>query len=214
MAIYSETQKLSICVLFFMFSLAYARLISSDCNFKAETLANRLVAEALIKPSLFDGPDKDFVEGTRLQLKSVTVNKYLCAEDGGGTNIVANRASPSDWETYRLGKINDKTFNLRVYNKKFIGLDTKGNGVDVVAVSSEPGAPSNTFEIVRNPDDKSRVRIKAPNGKFLQVKTEKLVTADYVGNNGGWGNDNPSVFLMTITGGLQGDIYLTVDCSN
>lgn len=40
------------------------------------------------------------------------------------------------------------------------------------------------------------------------MKTEELVSADYEGN-GGWGDDNPSVFLLTITGGLQGEYQIT-----
>lgn len=49
-----------------------------------------------------------------------------------------------------------------------MGLDTSGKGIDLVAVSNTAGS-SETFEIVRNSDDESRVRIKAPNGFFLQV---------------------------------------------
>lgn len=49
-----------------------------------------------------------------------------------------------------------------------MGLDTAGNGIDIVAVSNTPGG-SETFQIVKNPDDSKRVRIKAPNGFFLQV---------------------------------------------
>ncbi|KAF5740250.1 glucan 1 3-beta-glucosidase A [Tripterygium wilfordii] len=211
MAIYSERQKqLSICIFFLAFSLAYARTINPDFKVRAVNLGGWLVAEGWIKPSLFDGiPNKDFLDGTGLQFKSVTVNKYLCAETGGGTNIVANRSSASGWETFSLWRINERTFNFRVFNKQFIGLDTKGNGVDVVAVSSKPVASNNTFEIVTNPDDTRRVRIKAPNGFFLQVKTENLVTADYAGNSGGWGDDNPSVFVITRTGGLHGEFQLT-----
>lgn len=44
---------------------------------------------------------------------------------------------------------------------------------------------------------------------LLQVKREDLVSADYEGINGGWGDDNPSVFLVTISGGLQGEYQLT-----
>lgn len=68
----------------------------------------------------------------------------------------------------QLWRINETTFNFRVFNKDFVGLDVKGNGAQVVAVSKTPGS-SETFEIIRKPDDSSRVRIKAPNGFFLQV---------------------------------------------
>ncbi len=48
-----------------------------------------------------------------------------------------------------------------------MGLD-KGTGAKLVAVANLPG-PLETFEIVRNSEDKSRVRIKASNGFYLQV---------------------------------------------
>ncbi|KAK6130701.1 hypothetical protein DH2020_035555 [Rehmannia glutinosa] len=109
---------------------------------RAVNLGGWLVTEGWIKPSLFDGiPNKDFLDGTSVQLKSVTVGKYLSAENGGGTIIVANRTTASDWETFT-------------------------------------------------------------------VKTEELVSADYEGD-GGWGNDNPSVFLLNITGRMQGEYQVT-----
>ncbi|KAL0432726.1 UNVERIFIED_CONTAM: Glucan 1,3-beta-glucosidase [Sesamum latifolium] len=135
------------------------------------------------------------------------VGKYLCAESGGGTIIVANRTSASGWETFRLWRINETTFNFRVFDGRFVGLNTAGNGIDIVAEVERPDA-TETFQIQRNPDDLNRVRIKAPNGFFLQVKTEELVSADDEGN-GGWGDDNPSVFLLTISGRLQGEYQVT-----
>lgn len=70
--------------------------------------------------------------------------------------------------TTQLWRINETTFNLRVFNKQFVGLDKGGNGVDIVAVAASPGR-TETFQIQRNPDDLNRVRIRAPNGFFLQV---------------------------------------------
>lgn len=49
-----------------------------------------------------------------------------------------------------------------------MGLDTARNGVDLVAVSTTPEA-SETFQILRKPNDSRRVRFKASNGFFLQV---------------------------------------------
>lgn len=71
----------------------------------------------------------------------------------------------------QIWRINETSFNFRVFNKQFVGLDIAGNGIDIVAVENTPGA-SETFEIVRNSNDSNRVRIKAPNGFFLQVGTK------------------------------------------
>ncbi|KAK8692280.1 hypothetical protein V6N13_075751 [Hibiscus sabdariffa] len=175
---------------------------------RAVNLGGWLVTEGWIKPSLFDGiVNKDFLDGTQLQFKSVTTGKYLCAEQGGGSIIVANRTAASGWETFRLWRINETAFNFRVFDKQFIGLDTRGNGIDIVATSEAPGN-SDTFEILRDADDKNRVRIKAPNGYYLQAKTEEQVTADSIESEG-WGDDDPSVFVMTVAGRLEGEFQVT-----
>ncbi|KAK4740860.1 hypothetical protein SAY87_024448 [Trapa incisa] len=175
---------------------------------KAVNLGGWLVTEGWIKPSLFDGiPNNDFLDGTGLQFKSVTTGKYLCAERGGGTIIVANRTTPSDWETFKLWRINESTFNFRVFNNQFVGLDSEGNGDDVVAVSNSPGI-SETFQIVKDPNNSNLVRIKASNGLFLQAKSEVLVTADHPEGTG-WGNDDPSVFELRTSGRLQGEFQVT-----
>lgn len=175
---------------------------------KAVNLGGWLVTEGWIKPSLFDGiPNKDLLDGTQIQLRSVTIGKYVCAELGGGTILVANRTSASGWETFKLWRINETTFNFRVFNNQFVGVQASGDSPPVVAEATSPGA-SETFQIVRKSDDTSRVRIRAPNGLFLQAKTQDLVTADYAGD-GGWGDDSPSVFVMTIVGTLQGEFQIT-----
>ncbi|RVW56256.1 putative glucan 1,3-beta-glucosidase A [Vitis vinifera] len=205
----STTKLLSIlCAAFScILSLSYGR-VNPNFQVKAVNLGGWLVTEGWIKPSLFDGiPNKDFLDGTELQFKSVTIGKYLCAETGGGTIIVVNRTAASGWETFRLWRINETAFHFRVFNKQFMGLDTAGNGIDIVAVSNTPGG-SETFQIVKNPDDSKRVRIKAPNGFFLQAKTEELVTADYAGD-GGWGDDDPTVFVMTVNVALEGEFQVT-----
>jgi len=34
---------------------------------------------------------------------STKLQKYLCAENGGGSIVVANRTKASGWETFRVG---------------------------------------------------------------------------------------------------------------
>ncbi|XP_039161270.1 probable glucan 1,3-beta-glucosidase A [Eucalyptus grandis] len=181
-----------------------------NTKIRAVNLGGWLVTEGWIKPSLFDAiPNKDFLDGTSLQLKSMMVGKYLCAESGGGSRVVANAGSASHWETFRLWRINETLFNFRVANKQFVGLDSGGDGVDLVASSDLPERPE-TFEIVRNPDDPSRVRIRAANGFFLRVRTEERVTADYqCDKSNEWGDENPSVFVMSFTKRLEGEFQLT-----
>uniref|UniRef100_A0A6V7QWP4 Uncharacterized protein n=1 Tax=Ananas comosus var. bracteatus TaxID=296719 RepID=A0A6V7QWP4_ANACO len=187
-------------------SISSAARSTPSSAIKAVNLGGWLVTEGWIEPSLFDGiPNKDFLDGTQLQFKSVTQQMYLSAESGGGTIIVANRSSASGWETFRLWRINESTFNLRVFGNQFVGLSSDGDGSQVVAVATTPG-PSEMFEIVRN--GSTRVRIRAPNGQFLQAKSADSVTADYAEETS-WGDDDPSVFAITIVRQLQGEYQLT-----
>ncbi|KAM7252999.1 hypothetical protein ACFE04_025617 [Oxalis oulophora] len=195
---------LSLCILSLTLSVTNGRETPSF-KIKAVNLGGWLVTEGWMKPSLFDAiPNKDFLDGTQLQFKSVTVGKYLVAENGGGTVVVANRTSASGWETFRVWRIDENNFNFRVFNGQFVGLDT----TSLVAIAEHPGI-SETFQIVRNPNDSSRVRIKAANGFFLQAKTEVLVTADYAGTSNEWRDDDPSVFLIQFAGRMQGEYQIT-----
>ncbi|CAA6664438.1 unnamed protein product [Spirodela intermedia] len=158
---------------------------------KAVNLGGWLVTEGWIKPSLFDGiANKDLLDGTQVQLKSTAVGKYLCAEGGGGSVIVANRSSASGWETFKLWRVNSTHFQFRVFSKQFVGINAGGSAV---TVATTPGH-SETFEIVKNTGDSNRIRIRAPNDLFLQAN---------------WGNDDPSVFLMTTFGTMQGEYQVT-----
>ncbi|PPS18837.1 hypothetical protein GOBAR_AA01751 [Gossypium barbadense] len=170
---------------------------------RAVNLGNWLVTEGWMKPSRFDGIiNKDLLDGAHVQFLSTKLNKYLCAENGGGTVLVANRISPSDWETFRLWRVNESYFNLRVLNKQFVGLGNQG----VKAVSNTP-THSETFQIVRKDDAPNRVRLKASNGFFLQVQSETLVTADYTGSS--WDDSDPSVLNIAIVNTLQGEYQIT-----
>lgn len=56
-----------------------------------------------------------------------------------------------------------------MFNKQFIGVDKDAKNV-VLATTTVPGE-SETFQIIRNSDNANRVKIKASNGFFLQVKS-------------------------------------------
>ncbi|KAK7259807.1 hypothetical protein RIF29_25422 [Crotalaria pallida] len=190
-------------------SFTYHHLVSVAQNvpFKAVNLGNWLVAEGWMKPSLFDGIiNKDLLDGTQVQLMSTKLQRYLTAEDGGGTALVANRDSASGWETFRLWRVSDTSFNFKVFNKQFVGLENQGSGNKLVAVSTTPSDPE-TFKIIRNNDDPLKIRIQASNGLFLQVHSDASVTADYQGTS--WEDSDPSLFRLNIVKTLQGEYQLT-----
>lgn len=68
----------------------------------------------------------------------------------------------------QLWRVNESTFNFRVSHKQFVGLEDENGGSKLVATSDIP-TNMETFQIVRNGGDPSRIRIRAPNGLFLQV---------------------------------------------
>ncbi|CAM0958861.1 unnamed protein product [Alopecurus aequalis] len=159
---------------------------------RSVNLGGWLVTEGWILPSLFDGlPNKDLLDGTQLQFKSVTQNAFVAAENGGGAKLVTNLSSASGWETFKLYRINQNTFNFKVFSNQFVTVA----GVNVVATAS---TPVQSFQLVRNDADKNRMRIRAPNGSFLQAKKDGSVTADFDESTKTWGDDNPSVFVVTI----------------
>ncbi|RCV12115.1 hypothetical protein SETIT_2G243300v2 [Setaria italica] len=178
----------------------------ADADLTARSQRTLLAPEGWIKPSLFDGiPNNNdlLYDGTQLQFKSVAQNRYLVADQGSGAAILADREQPSGWETFKQWRINETTFNFRVFGNQFVGVDSAGR---VVATATKPG-PSETFQLVRRDGDKSRVRIRAPNGLFLQAETMELVTADH-GEDTDWGDDDPSVFVTNNVAGLQGEYQL------
>ncbi|RZC13008.1 probable glucan 1,3-beta-glucosidase A [Glycine soja] len=198
-------------VLAFYLSCHYA--LAQTENFplplKAVNLGNWLVIEGWMKPSLFDGiTNKDLLDGTQVQFMSTKLQKYLCAEHGGGSVVVANRTKASGWETFRLWRINESTFNFRVSNKQFIRLTNRDGGSNLVADSDSP-SDLETFEILRNADDPNRVRIRAPNGQFLQAISETVVLANYEGSS--WDDSDPSIFKMNVLSGsiIRGEYQIT-----
>ncbi|GJV65206.1 probable glucan 1,3-beta-glucosidase A [Tanacetum coccineum] len=74
----------------------------------------------------FLSQSKEDNDGAALQFKSMTTARYLSAEHGGGSIIVANRTSAKSWETFKLWRINGTSFHIRVFNKRFLGLDSNG----------------------------------------------------------------------------------------
>ncbi|TVU30842.1 hypothetical protein EJB05_22486, partial [Eragrostis curvula] len=171
---------------------------------RAVNLGGWLLTEGWILPSLFYGiPNNDTLDGTQLQFKSVTQNTYLSADQGGGGAIVTDRTQASSWETFRLWRINATTYNFRVFGGQFWGVSSTGA---IVATATTPG-PSETFQIVRRDGDPSRMRIRAPNGLFLQAKNKQSLTADH-GVDTDWSDSDPSVFETTTVGRLQGEYQI------
>ena len=78
--------------------------------------------------------------------------------------------------------MNETAFNFRVSNKQFVGLEDE-NGENNLVANLDSTGNKETFEIVRNDDDPNKVRIRAPNGLFLQVYTCYHFASRYIDFN-------------------------------
>ncbi|KAH9669978.1 Mannan endo-1,4-beta-mannosidase [Citrus sinensis] len=181
---------------------------SVNLPLKAPSLGNWLVTEGWMEPNMFYGiKNNDLLDGTQVQLISTKLKKYLTAENGSETILMANHnsSSASSWQTFRLWRINETFYNFRLSNKQFIGLENQGN--KLVAVSATEKFPE-PFQITRKNGEPHRVRFRASNGYFLQAKSEMQVTADYKGPST-WEENDPSVFNMTIVSTMHGEYQIT-----
>ncbi|XP_057491034.1 probable glucan 1,3-beta-glucosidase A isoform X2 [Actinidia eriantha] len=177
--------------------------IHGDSKVRAVNLGGWLVVEGWIKPSLFDGiPNGDMIDGTEVQFKSVTLQKYVSAEEGGGMNVTVDRDIPSSWETFRLWRVSESEFQFRTYQGQFLTCDGYRSSVSATA---ETPSRTETFYIERNSN--SRVHLKLKSGIYLQASIGNQLTADYPGTPA-W-DDNAATFEMTIVANnLHGDYQL------
>ncbi|KAG6666677.1 probable glucan 1,3-beta-glucosidase A isoform X2 [Carya illinoinensis] len=186
-----------------IFSGAYSvEGLRGDSKVRGVNLGGWLVVEGWIKPSLFDGiPNGDMLDGTEVQFRSVTLQKYVCAENGGGSNVTVGRDVASSWETFKLWRVSESRFQLRTSKGQFISCD--GEGCSVSATAEYPST-SETFFIERK---NSRVHIKLESGAYLQATTGNQLSGDYPGMPG-W-DENAGTFEMTIVANnLHGDYQL------
>lgn len=188
----------------------FLALCSGAQKYRSVNLGGWLVVEQWIKPSLFDGvQDMDLTDGAQIQLKSIKLGTYAVAEDGGGKNLAVRSGSASGWETFRIWRVRDGTYQLRAFNKQFVrAVNAGGGSVDVVTNTPEEWE---TFQIIRNPSNKNQVHIKAYNGMYLQAQSQDQLTADFQGEPG-WNNGNAATFEMNVvTGdnGIGGEYQLT-----
>ncbi|URE30142.1 Cellulase (glycosyl hydrolase family 5) [Musa troglodytarum] len=221
--------------------LAFAIMISSNpfrslvvgANFssgsiKAVILEDGLSQRGGITPALFDSiPNKELLDGTKVRFQSLRSQKYLSVEKGVGMEIVANRSTASDWETFKLWRVDENTFQFRAFAGQFLSVS---NGA-VVALTKDANRPETKFVVVKNDQNPKLANQSvewALSAGFRQenyasvVLTIKetdgcqrcagedgtLVTADSPEKTSR-GNDDPSVFLMQISDTITGECQLT-----
>lgn len=196
-----------LCSVFFPFAApTEGRRLAQTPKVRGVNLGGWLVVEGWIKPSLFDDiKDNDLLDGTKVQFKSAKLNTYVSAENGGGQNAVVNRDNASTWETFKMWRVSDGMYQLRVFSGQFLTAENGGGG----NMSAEADSPADweTFHIIRHHKHPNRVHIRVFNGMYMQAQSQEQLTADYQGDPG-W-HDNSATFQMIIVANdLHGDYQL------
>ncbi|KAK6154189.1 hypothetical protein DH2020_013828 [Rehmannia glutinosa] len=223
--------ELGFCKWGFLFLLCCGLIFSVDgipenARVRGVNLGGWLVIEGWIKPSLFDDiPNGDMLDGTEVQFKSVTSEKYVSAENGGGSTVAVDRDIPLAWETFRfeaynqiahsysiiylvvlLWRVSESIFQFRTYGGQFLTCDGDGGTVSAAAAAAaDSPSDTETFYVERNNDN--RIHIKLKTGTYLQASKANQLTADYPGTPG-WDNNAATFELIILSNNLHGDYQL------
>ncbi|KAI3946232.1 hypothetical protein MKW92_001446 [Papaver armeniacum] len=192
---------------FLCLSWAHSALALDELNgaiVKGVNLGGWLVLEGFITPSLFKGiPNRKMIDGTKVQFRSLSLNKYVSAQKGGDTGIVTvDMDKAVTWETFRLWRLSETDFQLRTLNGQFLSCD--GEGAPVFAKSAPPDV-TETFSIEKG-DGHNVYSIKHSSGKYLQVSSENELRADHEGTP--TRDDYAATFEMIINDDMHGDYQL------
>ncbi|CAA0821009.1 Unknown protein [Striga hermonthica] len=177
--------------------------LHGNARVRGVNLGGWLVIEGWIKPSLFDGiPNGDMLDGTEVQFRSVISNKYVSAENGGGSTVAVDRDIPLSWETFRLWRVSESIFQFRTYGGQYLSCGGDGNFMNATAGLA---SDTETFYVERNKDNQIHIKLKT--GTYLQASKDNKLTADYRGTPG-W-DDNAATFqLIIVSNTLHGDYQL------
>ncbi|KAK6154212.1 hypothetical protein DH2020_008460 [Rehmannia glutinosa] len=108
-------------------------------------------------------------DGTEVQFKSVTSEKYVSAENGGGSTVAVDRDIPLAWETFRLWRVSESIFQFRTYGGQFLTCD--GDGGTVYAAAADSPSDTETFYLANGyGHDKAEEILKNHINSFITVE--------------------------------------------
>lgn len=89
--------------------------------------------------------------------------QYVCAEEGGGRELVANRDSLGPWETFILMDLGDNLVAFCAHSGQYVSVERDRN---VVAKSNSVG-PRETFDLIDLGND--TFALHAYNGRYVSI---------------------------------------------
>jgi len=109
-----------------------------------------------------------------ITLKSSHTGQYLCAENGGGAAVIANRAVAREWEWFRRLDCGAGKIALQSISGWF--LCAEGGGGCEVTMSRRAASDWETFTQVPHAD--GRLSFQAHNGQWVCVEQGGVVVAN------------------------------------
>ncbi|ACV80467.1 hypothetical protein Namu_4178 [Nakamurella multipartita DSM 44233] len=105
------------------------------------------------------------LSGTRVTLRSLANNKFVCADNGGASELIANRGVAQAWEQFMMINRGGSAVALRsMANNMYVCADNGGASPLIANRSSVLGWE--TFDLIRNSNGTVSLRSWA-NGKFV-----------------------------------------------
>ncbi|KAB3530502.1 stalk domain-containing protein [Alkaliphilus serpentinus] len=97
-------------------------------------------------------------------------DKYVCAEDGGGREVVVNRDKIGSWETFEIILVEGSTVAFKTNNGRYLNLEDEDDGeIDARATKIGDGTKFTVYYLGDN-----KVALKASNGKYVALDDDEL----------------------------------------
>jgi hypothetical protein len=109
-----------------------------------------------------------------ITLRSSHTGQYLCAENGGGSAVLANRAVAREWEWFR--RIDHGAMKVSLQSVSGWFLCAEGGGGREVTMNRRAASDWETFTQVVHAD--GRASFRAHNGQWVCVEQGGIVVAN------------------------------------
>lgn len=105
----------------------------------------------------------------RVTLKAAN-GKFLCAENGGGGNVTADRDTAGPWETFTLVDRGNGVISLQAMNGRYLSpFQTSNRGFRLrLMARGHTFGNSERFRRINRPN--GRIALQAPNSRYLKVE--------------------------------------------